>query len=211
MSYSVIFLDIDGVLNSNVEDVQSEVNVYNSDGWHVSIPRVQCMNALVRGLEYRIVLSSAWRLKYSLNDVENQLRKAGATWSLHHQTINFFSTPLKNAGVKELRYNPHDWGYPHPKMSEYSFPTRALEIHQWLVRHQSNVKSYVVLDDDYSWGFMTPRVVKTNPYFGLTERDVEDAKVILDKPVNNWEFQPVHLGNLWKPWTDWNLRDEDSF
>lgn len=182
----ILFLDIDGVLNT----------ADDPGGVYLNPSLVNNLNSLVQraGDELKVVLSSSWRLHMSLDEVNTALKAAGATFDLFDRTLDLYSLE----GMKI--YNERD--YPRRKMSDYSFPYRAIEIHAWLVDHQSEITSYVVIDDIYSWGWMRDRVIVTDPRMGLTEKNCEAALEILSSPIKPWEFQPVTHNNYRDPWFD---------
>lgn len=83
--YKVIFLDIDGVLNS--------YESFNSFGsWHTLCPNcVRRLEALVKDTKAKVVMSSAWRLAHSLPYIRRLLAVSGLSNS---ERVVIGATPI---------------------------------------------------------------------------------------------------------------------
>jgi len=57
---------------------------------------------------------------------------------------------------------------------------RGNQIKAWLDRHK-NVNNFVILDDNSDMGELTPRLVKTNGFIGLTQNEVNKIVELLYK------------------------------
>lgn len=115
----VIFLDIDGVLNS--EEWFLSLEPADDDTCPIrelDPSKVELLNELVANTDAYIVVSSTWRLGFDLEDLEQILFSAGLDYGL-------------------LDYTP-----------DISPDRRGEEIKAWLDRQGRGVESYVVLDDD---------------------------------------------------------------
>lgn len=118
----VIFLDFDGVLNSEAS-FRMEHRRKNS---HVSdsLSAVACSNLqyiLEQDADIKIVISSTWRKLHTLVDLGNILNSYGVT--------------AKIIGKTPITFSGH----------------RGQEIKQWL-EDNPNVTKYVILDDDNDAG-----------------------------------------------------------
>lgn len=65
---NVVFLDIDGVLNSSAS---------LSDGVHIVPDKVIMLRRLCTQVKAKIVISSSWRIAHSLQEIRTVLRAAG--------------------------------------------------------------------------------------------------------------------------------------
>lgn len=163
---NVVFLDIDGVLNSNKwysnrfkdPDYEGEGKLFHADDFDPHA--IALLNELS---DCKIVLSTSWRFDYdaTCDDLKFngvKLEVIGAT-----PYIPFMSD-------EELEYA--------------AFPTRGKEIKSWLEHNKAD--HYVILDDENKSSFPYPlsdHLVHTNAKIGLTEADIEMAKQILT--INN--------------------------
>jgi hypothetical protein len=93
----LIFLDIDGVLNSaeflapllggrggNIAEGSFDTSA------HIDPQRVQRLNRLIAGTAARVVLSSSWRLAFGREKTEHSLREKGFAHALADETPRIF-------------------------------------------------------------------------------------------------------------------------
>jgi len=146
----VIFLDVDGVLNS---EPFLENNTESIDRNNVKELKdaLDITNAV-------IVMSSGWRLLFN----ESMLPECGDSQYLYN-ILNEFGIELfgktPDFSTEEIRTNRT---FSHVK---------APEILAWLEAHDQ-VEKYVVLDDlDLNNQVIHAHQVRTNPQLGLTEED----------------------------------------
>jgi len=148
-SKRLIFLDIDGVLNTpryvrkNGIDAISPVNVYH-------------LRTIVKRTEAKIIISSTWRLltrdrMNALEELRHQLNMAG----LDQPECVIGMTP-----------NILDWN------GGWRSVSRGHEIAVWRLLHDSQ-DDYIIIDD----GLVTPedRLVKTDTKKGLQDSHVGQA------------------------------------
>lgn len=165
MNSKVIFLDIDGVLNSadTVSDWEKKTGTSGYGGFfeetdEITNGDVKWGEGLVRNLKYivkktgaDIVISSTWR---------------------HYFSVDKF---------KEM-FAIYDWhNAPVIDRTPYGGKIRGLEVNTWLNKH-AQYTNYVILDD--SDDFMVSQIknfVQTNPEVGLTKEDANKAIEILNK------------------------------
>jgi hypothetical protein len=140
MTSPIIFLDIDGVLKPFE---------FEDEGFASSA--VEALNWLIKESQADLVISSTWRLQYSLPDLNECLLEEGV---------------MKRA----IDVTP-DLSRRHPPQK------RGAEIGLWLERHPE-VKRFVIIDDWDEMEALRPHLVLTNPSFGLT---LEKASAALAK------------------------------
>lgn len=157
----VIFLDIDGVLNSEkfLENNQNEAIDRNSVG---------ILKTIIDKTGAVIVMSSAWRLWFD----DNMMPKEGYSQCLYDILCEFDiklfgKTP--DFSTEEIRIN-----------KTFSY-VKAKEIIAWLNENKI-VDKYVVIDDlDLKNRDISEQLVIINGQVGITE---EDAELIIDI-INN--------------------------
>ena len=138
----VIFLDVDGVLNSQkfAEKYYEEegVNIFREDILNRSA--IACLKRIVSATGAIIVLSSTWRhIALARQALVSQLDDFGL--SIHSDT-------------------PHAGG------------RRGADISAWFARHpEIEVESYVILDDDNDMEEHLPHLIQTDFYgWGLINK-----------------------------------------
>ncbi len=150
----IIFLDIDGVLNS----VKYDITRTENDG-NIDKSRLPFVKKIIVATGAKIVLSSTWREHWSKNEdgcdeIGKELNKYFAEFGLeiYDKTPSFLS---------------YD---------------RAGEIKSWLYTNKNNVESFVIIDDAFGgWGELNQNLVQTSPLIGrgLEEIHVQRAIEIL--------------------------------
>lgn len=158
----VLFLDIDGVLNS--------VKFYKQSGKKGGLLKDIDGAALGRLLrvvlstDCKIVISSSWRIQHTHNDIREMLLNAGWPGTKGPPIIG--STPVHNWGRTDAHPGP---------------PLRGEEIKAWL-DVAKDVTHYAIVDDDSD---MLPEqmdhFVQTSWEDGLLDEHVEKLKAILGK------------------------------
>ncbi len=149
----VIFLDIDGVLNSRRYD-----RIRTSSDGNIDISRLPLLKRLVKERDAKIVLTSSWRIHW---DVDPALRDSvGAELDL----------AFRNAGLPIYSKTP-------------VLGDRAEEIRSWLASHPDTESFVILDDLTGGWGDLEPRLVRTSPYigFGLEEPHITAAIELLQK------------------------------
>lgn len=152
----VIFLDIDGVLNSEEWDKYVQSFTYGArfnSCYLLSQEMILRLQNVVFQTNAEIVLTSSWRTnERAMDALRRQL-------SLYHLSI-------RDSTVS------------------YAYGNRVDEVKLWLESH-SNVTSYVIVDD-YDDGFSNDEVliahfVQTNYFQGLTSEEAEKIVEILNQ------------------------------
>lgn len=129
-----------------------------SDGVHLSSEKVVMLDKLCEEVSAKVVISSTWKLRYSLNSLQDILRLVG----LRYGTI-VDVTPSRLPLTDE---------YP-PSFS------RGNEIYAWL--RDNPVDKYAIIDDDSDMRpEQVPYFVQTNYVTGLTEIEIEKLRELLN-------------------------------
>ncbi len=154
----VIFLDIDGVLNSIKFD---RLRMRDGRSDFIDESRLPLLKQIVDSTDAVIVLSTTWRVHWDKNEIlcDNFGKYMVDTFAKYGLTI-YDKTPY--LGIMAERYN---------------------EIKDWL-EYADGVESFVIIDDyQYGWGDLQANYVKTEPYFrfGLEEEHVKKAIEVLNK------------------------------
>lgn len=142
----VLFLDIDGVLNSRKFFTSKEwlVNSMNPTS-QIDPKAVEILNRIVFKTECVVVVSSTWRLYHSYDKIAKMLEAKG--------------------------YNHSNIIGQTPDLAQYD-KNRADEISMWLACNKQ-VDAYAILDDEQV--FVGPRMVRTDSNIGLVESDVDNV------------------------------------
>lgn len=152
----VIFLDIDGVLNSGEWDVYVQSFIYGAcfnSCYLLSQEMILRLQNVVFQTNAEIVLTSSWRTNERAMD------------ALRRQ-LNLYHLSIRDTTVS------------------YAYGNRADEVKLWIESH-SNVTSYAIVDD-YDDGFTQDEVlsthfVQTAYAYGLTHEKAAEMIEILSK------------------------------
>ena len=154
---NIIFLDIDGVLNSH----RKLIEVYNKthkphSGYNYPFDELclENLKTLVEATNSKIVITSTWR-----KDKEGRDKLIQA--------------------LKEYELDQHIIGYT-PILNQ----PRGIEIKEYLatLEHQPN---FIILDDDTDMESLIDYLIKTNIQVGLTKENIEEAIIKLTKKRRN--------------------------
>ncbi len=165
----IIFLDFDGVLNSGDNSrAISQLSFDDPDKVNTSIAGFEIDERCVRWLTYiinstgaKIVVSSSWRLNYTLEE----MRAIWKHFNLPGELIGY--TPFIDNEFAEMFDG-----------AEIKPIERGKEIERWL--DENKVDKYCIIDDDFDM-LPTQVFVQTDPEFGLT---YETAKLVVDYLAN---------------------------
>ncbi|MBQ2988460.1 MAG: hypothetical protein IJD59_05085 [Clostridia bacterium] len=150
----ILFLDIDGVLNSARYDA-----LRLPDQGNIDETRLPLLQRIIGETQAKIVLSSSWRKQWDKNDAlcgEN------------------------GAAINRL-FRAHGLSV-YDKIPDFPSNDRAEEIRAWL-KQNASVTRFVILDDiRFGWGDLQDFVVNTNSRIGrgLEERHAEQAIRLLN-------------------------------
>lgn len=155
----VIFLDIDGVLNSEefLKRNQNEMIDRNN---------VDILKTIIDKTGAVIVMSSGWRLWFD----DNMMPKDGDSQCLYDILCEF--------NIKLFDKTP-DFTTEEIRTKKTFSHVKSKEIIAWLNEHK-NVDKYVVLDDlDLNNEEINSHLVRTNAQVGITEDDANSAIVMI--------------------------------
>ena len=162
----VIFLDIDGVLNSNFWNNSHQREI--SDGTLVDAEKVKLLAELIRATDAGIILHSGW--KYWFDDEVKPLRKEAER----------LQAMLVKEGLTISGITPDHATEEIRRTKRFSL-IKAGEILAWLDVHRE-VKKWVVIDDlDLHNEEVARHQVKTDACVGLTMEDVQKAQAMLEE------------------------------
>ena len=157
---SVIFLDIDGVLNSNFWNDSHQMEI--SDGKLIDVENVKVLADLVDITDADLVLHSGWRFWFdeNINPVRDEAAHLVSMLEDFGLSISAVTPDLSDDEIKQTQ-----------KFSQ----VKAKEISLWLEDNKKN-KKWIVLDDlDLHDDLIAAHQIKTDATVGLTEEDVADA------------------------------------
>lgn len=162
---NILFLDIDGVLNSESWYLSNEFKNKLSNKacyleTHLDNTAIDKLNQLCNKTDAKIVISSTWR---TFSDCIPTLQKNGLTAEIIDVTPDL--TELLPSGV-------------------WVSKTRGEEIQYWLDNNQWN--NYVIIDDDSDMlESQKQNFVQTDDMYGITDLDVDQVIKIFEKQIIN--------------------------
>lgn len=160
----IVFLDIDGVLNSNFwnKNHQREISV----GTLIDESKIKLLCKLIKDTDAQIILHSGW--KYWFDSDLKPLRKEAEN----------LQALLEKEGLTIAGVTPNHATEENKKSKKFSL-VKAGEILAWLEQY-SDVDAWVVLDDlDLHNAEVAWHQIKPDQNIGLTSEDVEQAERML--------------------------------
>lgn len=162
MRHNIIFLDVDGVLNSMAYFETGE------DVPEIDMTAVERLAKIYHDCDCRIVLSSTWRC------LRGSERKGP------HRMYEYLEDCLAKYDMKIMDITP------------VNLQNRPGEIAEWLEKNKEKVKNFVSLDDDFGeehykkhglGGHLVQTLFYTHDVTkgGIQDKHVKKAKEILDK------------------------------
>lgn len=150
---NIIFLDIDGVLNTE-RFIKYQIEHHECDSYEADFNFdpicMKNLKELIDKTNSYIVISSSWRTSVKLiNEISNNLK-------LYNINDRFFSsTPILNN------------------------KTRGEEIKYWLDCFSDITINYVILDDENDVDNLADKLVLCDQYYGFTKKELNKALEIL--------------------------------
>ena len=163
----IIFLDIDGVLNTESWYVQmTNETPKDKFGYAYDPQAVANLRKIVEETEADIVISSSWKCM-GLSQMEDMWKDRNLPGKIIGITPNSVSDELLiDADIDSMEL----------------FHIRGEEIKEWLKKHGKHTSRYAIIDDmDNMLPEQQSYFVHTNPEVGITEDDAEKAIAILNK------------------------------
>ena len=154
---NIIFLDIDGVLNTP-RFQEYQINHHESDGYNCRFNFDPiCMKNLKNLIEVsnaKIVLSSSWR---DLNPDDKYMKCILDNFKMYKISTEIISiTPFRLDNF------------------------RGREIQDWLFLRMDKIDNFVILDDDTDMGILTNKLAKCDEHFGFTKDVLNKALKIMN-------------------------------
>lgn len=160
----VIFLDVDGVLNSNFRNKEHQKEI--SNGTLIDKEKIKLLAQLVHKMNAEIILHSGWRFWFD---------NAGKPLRPESEKLVRL---LADEGLKITGMTPDLTTEEIRKTKKFSL-VKADEILLWLKSHH-DINGWVVLDDLALHNeFIASHQVMPNPAIGLTLKDIAEAEKIL--------------------------------
>ncbi len=160
----IIFLDVDGVLNSSDWNHSNKDKVKN--GFLIDETKVALLGKLIENTNAKIVLHSGWRFWFDNNFKPVKKESEYFNELLLKCSISFYDfTP--DFSTEEIR-----------RTKEFSL-VKADEILSWLKEHRE-VSGWVVIDDlDLHNSIISAHQVKPDSACGLSVENIRKAEKIL--------------------------------
>lgn len=185
----VVFLDFDGVLNSQAwrdKQVAARGMGWDQTNWvnNIDPQAVRRLNGLTWATGARVVISSSWRIVCSVEEIQAWLDACGAQFSVIGRTPGSGETKqilARDAGTMyhggrgdEIDAWLRCWnrGEPYSKI----FWPKVGEL--------GAVDSFVILDDSSDMDPWMDRLVRTEWETGLVDDDVHKAAHLLTRPYD---------------------------
>ena len=162
--FNVVFLDIDGVLNSNFwcENNQREI----SNGTLIDKDKVKLLSSLIKTTNARIILHSGWRFWFdsNLKPLRIEAEKLVELFKGEGLMIDGVTPDLT---TEEIRIT-----------KKFSL-VKAEEILLW-ISEQKDVPNWVVIDDlDLHNSEIEKHQIKTDQTIGVSIEDLKNAERML--------------------------------
>ena len=163
----VIFLDIDGVLNTNRWYTQMDRNTIKDEYGYTFDPKsVANLRRIVEETGADIVISSSWKCM-GLSQMEDMWSDRNLPGKIIGITPNSVSDEL----LLSVDIDSIDL-----------FHIRGEEIKEWLTKYGKRVSNYAIIDDmDNMLPEQQSHFVQTDPEVGITEEDADKIITILKK------------------------------
>jgi len=166
----LIFLDIDGVFNSEKYYVQRENFTVREEAKEFDPECVGYFNTIIAETDADIVVSSTWR-RGDLNYLQDLFKEVGINGNVVGETA-------------KLRWN---CDYPGVSINrgteiQHYYAAKHDFVHYDWKENDSELKSYVIIDDDGDMLYeQRNNFVQTSNLVGLTKKDAAKAVLILNK------------------------------
>jgi hypothetical protein len=159
----IIFLDIDGVLNTD-RVVRMRKN-HDITTIEFDPEAMNNLRKIVNATNAKLVISSTWRI---------------------HQNTD---TPLWNALIENLKkYNLENeiFGITETDEGKIKQQPRWQEILNWLLKNKDQeISSFVILDDEWCMDLLNANFVRCSSSVGISAKNCIDAITILNKNQDN--------------------------
>ena len=178
MKKNIIFLDIDGVLNSGKSFRKNQkLGVPQSC---IDLPykdHVEALNMIIDRCDAYLVITSTWRLYFSLRSLDKIFYLCGIRGDRIIDKTEDLSMTDGDHGVK-----------------------RSVEIEKYIKNNSDKIKNYVIIDDDCD-AKIKNHFVKTEFHCGLNEGSARLAiKILGDSEIGiTQDFDSCNVGSTPAP------------
>lgn len=152
----VVFLDIDGVINT--DRIARYRKNHDIDEMVFDEEAMNNLQQIVTNTGSKIVISSTWRIHYNTTT---------PLWVALVDNLEKYGLEQFIVGI-----TPVEDGNPFSK-------PRRIEIKEWLDEHPE-VDTFVILDDEWDMGELTPHFVRCAGSIGISSANCEEAIAILN-------------------------------
>jgi len=179
--FNIIFLDIDGVLNSGQDVIRrSREASKNGDGSfdYKFLCPTACSNLqwiLEQDSSARIVVSSTWRIMHNLEELIKILKQSGVDY----------------AEKRVIDITPKD-------TDDKIGGVRGDKIQAWLDSTRYVIKRFAIIDDDSDMAHLKPYLHQTNYNDGLVFSIAENITQYF--LYYDYEFEKMEMGKLYDRW-----------
>lgn len=151
----IIFLDFDGVISTYEK------------GWRFDVEKIELLKEIVDKTDAKIVVTSSW--KRGFTEVDKFIK-------------SFYNKP-RNKDLKNVTI--FDWfAKSIYDITDNNGSWRGDEIQRWIDKHNEEIESYVILDDDSDFhDNQLFNFVQTDTYEGITSREVKLCIKILNSEL----------------------------
>lgn len=150
----IIFLDIDGVLNNAEYYKTKSLDSHHKESSHFDNDNINALNKISESTGAKIVISSAWRMLKTLEEISTLFNKVG----INAEVIG---------STESLHYK-----------DTYELAPRGLEILKWIKDHhrtlKEGLKNYVIIDDENDiLDIQDKHFFQINDVVGLTDENAD--------------------------------------
>lgn len=183
----IIFLDVDGVLNSEEDILKAGIGKGLYD--EISDDKLKRLKKLVGSTNAKIVVSSTWRIGCA---------RSGDKSFYGEKLFKSLEDKLASVGLEILDITP---------VINKPMIKRGDEIRQWLQTTKYDIESFVILDDDSDMcEFTGTNLVKTSNKVGLTDADILIAEEILNRNDIDLKAEiSKRIARIWDKRPEWRF------
>jgi hypothetical protein len=177
----IIFLDIDGVLNSDywyrTRHTKGHTNDADSETWDFDPRSIKALNNIISATQAKIVISSTWRLGKSLSELAELCAKVG----IEGEIIG--ATPFISVQKLDIPRGMEIKQYLSKNCNWYYMPHNNKELAIQYIEGLT-IDNYLILDDDSDMLYeQRKNFLLIHPSFGLSAGHEKEAINILNSPL----------------------------
>ena len=168
----IIFLDFDGVLNSERFMDEQELWDHAQPETMVDANAVKKLNEIIEATQAKVVISSSWRYFLELDKIVEILNSKGFSGEVIGRTkFPWINKPHM------MHIQPKVFDTEHYRRFRAFYTNRGHEIQDWLdTNSELPIEKILILDDNNDMEHLLPNLVRTTWLEGMS--DVHVAKAI---------------------------------